>query len=125
MRPTPPKSSAACSQRREDFDTFVLPSPDQWRVLEGKLSREEQVTFLASRLRLLNCFQRSWPGDVDYRDAQYAQTHGPRTEKAELEKLDQAVNPYVRLLQMKIQVRELPALVPFLADDNFVPTFSF
>ena len=35
------------------------------------------------------------------------------------------VNPFVELHEMNIQVAELPALLPFLADENFMPTYSY
>jgi hypothetical protein len=35
------------------------------------------------------------------------------------------INPYVELKKMKLEIGELPALVPALADDNYLPTFSY
>jgi len=72
--------AAQLPQRTDDFKTLVLPSAEDWKQTAATLPREKQVEFLASRLRLLNCFQYSQPGDVDYSDEQFAAA-GSRWEK--------------------------------------------
>ena len=57
--------------RGEDFTTLTLPTPKQWKLLKSKLSRKEQVAYLAERMRLLNCVQMGQPGGVSYHDKQF------------------------------------------------------
>lgn len=120
-------------QRADDFKSFRLPKPAEWRQLKAKLDRAQQIQYLAARLRLLNCFQWCQPGGVDYND--------PQTEKPGLDAVadqmlpqwsnpfvkhpSEVVNPFTELCEMNIQVAELPTLAPFLADDNFMPTYSY
>ena len=61
--------------RKDDFRSFVLPKPAEWKERQEKLSRAEQIEFLASRLRLLNCFQWGQPGGVNFEDPQSATPH--------------------------------------------------
>ena len=106
-------------RRRGDFRELRLPAEEEWSKLQAKLSRDEQVTYLARRLRLLNCFQWGQPGGVDFRDPQYAESRKFNEQGTPV------VNPYVELRSMHLQISELPTLIPFLADENFLPTFSF
>lgn len=125
--------AAQLAKRGDDFKSFRLPTPDEWTELKKNLERPQQIQYLAVRLRLLNCFQWSQPGGVDYSDPQTAEP-GMKIAEDQMrwwwsnpytKHLPQAINPFVELRDMNIQVAELPALVPFLADDNFMPTYSF
>lgn len=113
-------------KRQEDFGTFVLPTPREWQRMQKKVSRREQISYLAGRLRLLNCIQWGQPGGVSYGDPQYSKPNSELGAKSEKElKKKEVINPYSELRQMKISVAELPALVPFIADRNYMPTFSY
>ncbi|MBM4030820.1 MAG: hypothetical protein FJ291_03445 [Planctomycetes bacterium] len=109
-------------KRRDDFKTFVLPNPDEWAKLKTTLTRAQQIEFLAPRLRLLNCHQWSQPGDVHYSDEQDA---APGFRQADGPDAKPVINPYNELKAMDIQPAGLPALVPFLADESYMPTFSY
>ena len=122
------------AQRGDDFSTFVLPAAEQWEGLKAEMSRRERVKFLAQRLRLLNCMQQGQPGDVHYDDPQFASPQSllerrfPRPSEDAFKKLLQeegVINPHTELKKMELTVAELTVLVPFLADENYMPTFSY
>ncbi|MCW8133616.1 MAG: HEAT repeat domain-containing protein [Planctomycetota bacterium] len=113
--------AAQLEKRGEDFKTFVLPRPAEWEEMKKKLDRPAQIRFLAERLRLLNCFQYSQPGGVSYEQEQTVKARNLRAEAAE----EAAVNPYVELERMKLEVKDLADLVPFLGDEHYMPTFSY
>lgn len=110
------------SKRSHDFDTFKLPSEEEWKDLRTRLSREEQIKFLADRLRLLNCFQFSQPGGISY---SYPQGAEPGFIWYGDEKRARSINPFNELRAMNMEIAELPMLIPYLADENFMPTFSY
>lgn len=114
--------AAQLEKRGEDFKTFVLPTPEQWNELKARMSRPQQIEYLAARLRLLNCFQWGQPGGVNLADPQYAR---PSSQREFDDKAPTLINPYEELLKMKLEVADLTALVPFLADENYLPTFSY
>lgn len=113
--------AAQLPKRGEDFKTLTLPAPDEWKARRAKLSREEQIKYLADRLRLLNCRQHGQPGGVDYEDEQ---SSAPFAE-AGAKKGKKVINPYTELRELKLQVADLPALVPYLADENYMLAFSY
>ena len=108
-------------KRLDDFKTFTLPTPEEWRKLKGRLSHDEQVEYLASRLRLL----RMTPGyetRVVPQEAQFA----------DAERKQPLVNPYSELVGggpvwyrsdipategMKLTVKDIPVLAKHLKDD--------
>lgn len=112
-------------QRTEDFKTLTLPTAEEWAVQRANLSRGDQVHFLARRLRLLNCFQHRQPGNVSYTDPQFPKPMSELREVENYRTLPQVINPYVELMKMRLAIAELPTLVPYLADDRFMPTYSF
>lgn len=114
--------AAQLARRQDDFKTFVLPLPTDWDRLKADLDRTAQIRYLAERLRLLNCIQMSQPGGVDYADDQ---SQGPMDLSAASPPASKVVNPYNELRGMDLTPEELPALIPFLADDDFMPTFSY
>ena len=106
-------------KRADDFKTFVLPEPAKWEEMKAKLKREEQIKFLAERMRLLNCIQMGQPGDVNYADEQYSLGLDHANIRVKV------INPYNELMNMKLDVPDAPVLAPFLADESFMPTFSY
>lgn len=112
--------AAQLEKRGDDFGKLALPKPAEWEAMKKNLKRDEQVKFLAERLRLLNCIQLSQPGDVDYADPQTADA----TRRAAGGGA-QVINPYNELRAMNLNPSELPALVPFLADENYMLAFSY
>jgi hypothetical protein len=104
--------AAQLEKRGSDFKEFALPTVPDWEKLKAGMDRPAQIRYLAEHLRLLNCIQQSQPGGVSYGDEQ---TAGGKP----------VINPYNQLRRMNLSPAELPALIPFLADENFMPTFSY
>jgi hypothetical protein len=107
------------ARRGDDFRGFRLPTPEEWTKLRATLGRADEVRYLAERLRLLNCRQWGQPGGVSYEAPQTAEPAGATGTALAV------VNPYTELRAMKLAVADLPALVPFLGDESFMPTFSY
>jgi hypothetical protein len=116
--------AAQLAARRDDFTTLTLPGPAAWAKLRAGLSRAEQVGYLAARLRLLNCIQWGQPGGVSYQDPQHAVSQA-RLAAGGGVRPEPVINPFTELLALKLTVAELPLLVPRLADESFMPTFSY
>jgi hypothetical protein len=108
-------------RRGEDFKTFKLPTPAEWKEQQAKLNRKEQIKYLADRLRLVNCRQHGQPGGVSYRDKQRAATFADEKRG----KIAEVINPYTELFALKLTVADLPELVPYLGDDNYMLVFSY
>lgn len=114
------------ARRGEDFKTFRLPTPAEWEALKGRLPREKQIAYLAERLRLLNCIQQMQPGGPFFGDTQYAEPFHIKDQWQDLaNSSDEVINPLTALGGMDLGLSDIPALVPFLADHNFMPTYSF
>jgi hypothetical protein len=129
------KLSKEMPKRQDDFKKLKLPTPEEWVTLKKKLSRAEQITFLAERVRLLNCFQWGQPGGYSISDVQYAEPSGmPRDASWGLGRgTTKVINPYVELVGgregifgddekkpfkgMELTVADIPLLAPFLRDD--------
>jgi hypothetical protein len=111
--------TAQLEKRSDDFKTFVLPMPEKWAEQKAKLSRAEQINFLADHLRLLNAIQMGQPGDVNYADEQHAEPF------ARAKAATKVINPYNELLSMKLDIADIPTLAPHLADENFMLAYSY
>jgi hypothetical protein len=129
-------------KRRDDFKQLKLPTPGEWAALKQKLSRAEQVEYLARRLRLLNCFQRGQPGGYSIAATQYAEPCGLSDNAAwGLGRgKTEVINPYVELTGereeflpkeekrpqgLKLTVADIPYLAPFLREDWYLLCVSF
>lgn len=112
-----------------DFKIFRLPDSLEWVALKQKLSRTEQIDYLAKRLRLLNCIQPGQPGGIDYDMYQYAVSfaesykigfeywrHNPRYE---------VINPFVEIIRMKLTTPEVKLLLPYLLSDDYIASYSY
>ena len=117
--------------RKDDFITFILPNYAAWDSIKKTFSREEQIKYLANRFRLLNCEQMGQPADINYSDYQTKNSMMPNNvKKVGINKIydyeaDRVINPYSEIINMHLNYKELKYLVPYLADDNYIPTFSF
>jgi hypothetical protein len=112
--------------RRTDFHEFALPDSVSWVALRRRLTRAEQIRYLAEHLRLLNCFQWGQPGGVSLEEPQYAEASHQRAPFDEVENQSaRLINPLVELGELELTIRDIPALLPFLADRSFLPTFGF
>lgn len=119
-QPRAKELAAQLEKRGDDFKTFTLPSAAEWDKQKTGMSRTAQIEFLAAHLRLLHCVQWGQPGGVSYSDPQYLKPL--REYKGTPETV---VNPFNELHAMNMTVGELASLVPFLADEDFMPTYSY
>jgi hypothetical protein len=131
-------------KRQDDFKKLKLPTPDEWAALKKKLSRAEQITYLAERIRLLNCFQWGQPGGYSIADVQYAEPGGMSRDASfgGGEGTTRVINPYVELVGgeegifrgreentkikgMELKVADIALLAPHLRDDWHILCVSF
>jgi hypothetical protein len=112
-----------------DFKTFILPDSLAWQVLKQKLTRKEQILYLADRLRLLNCIQPGQPAGISYGMYQYSIPY------TDAQKLDvnywkhnvkyEVINPLIELWQIKLSLNETELLLPYLMTDTFIPSYNY
>jgi hypothetical protein len=133
-------------RRRDDFRKFKLPTPAEWASLKKKLSRAEQITYLAERIRLLNCFQLGQPGEYVLGEEQFAEPCGLSRNAAWglYNGQTRVINPYIELVGgpegienifsakstkpsngLQLIVADIPRLAPFLGEDWHLPCVSF
>jgi len=114
---------------KKDFKSFRLPDSLHWFKLKQKLTREQQIIYLADRLRLLNCILFKNPGSIDYKTDQYAVSN----EEAEnsgfpyWRRYDKykVINPFSQLINMKLNPREMELLLPYLLTDIYTPCLEY
>jgi len=114
--------TAQLERNPEDFRTLTLPTPDEWTRLKTTMPRDETIRYLAARLRLLNCIQRSQPGGISYDAPQY---QPPFVGEVPEDKRVEVINPFNELLAMQPTAADLKLLLPYLAQRDFIPAFSF
>jgi hypothetical protein len=122
--------------RTDDFKAFSLPTAKEWAALKPTLTREKQINYLCERLRLLNCFQQSQPGGVDYHDAQFKE---PGVHWRPDDKATEVINPLTELAGhyadewrkrpktdgLKLTLADVPTLASHLKDDWTMVMVSF
>lgn len=106
--------AAGLRQRRRELGALSLPEHAKWDALKEKLSRREQIELLVSRIVLMN-------GDQWIRRRGATSYHSGSTLVLIGDDKSKVINPFRRLVNMKLTVGDLPALVPFLADDTPMP----
>lgn len=116
------KLAEELGNRGDDFTTLALPTQAEWQELQAKLDRENQIRYLAERLRLLNCIQTKQPGSISYvadqfREALYREDGRNRDSV-------QVVNPYTELVKT-LQISDVPLLIPYLNDERFIVAYSY
>jgi hypothetical protein len=103
--------------RAHEFKTLLPPSLEEWEKLKPTLDRTAQIHYLASRLRLRGALTQS---QSDQRSRlPYYNRHAPHIpdENAILRLLP--IDPRDQLAGMKLQVNEIPILLPYLDDRSF------
>ena len=132
-------------ERRDDFKTLTLPTPEEWSQLRKQLTRQGQIRYLCDRMRLLNCYQQGQPGRIGYDDPQYSAPCGLSRDAAwggawgDKDKTA-VINPYVQLFSgrsfwskeeekiepgLEITVADIPTIAPYLKEDWFILAVSF
>ena len=100
---------------RKDQDGEVgLPVLPVWWILQVCLTRDQQIAYLAKRLKLLHTEQDMQPGDVYYDSAMPYSLTGII-----------CINPYLELKRMQLVNRDFVALAPFAADRDYMRTYSY
>jgi hypothetical protein len=111
---------------KTDFVTLTLPTPAEWKRLRGGMARAEQIRYLADRLRLLNVRQPGWPADMDFNQPQRSAPLGDGNyPHVDYTRGEARINPYGELLAMRLAPSELPTLLPYLGDEDFILGFHF
>jgi hypothetical protein len=118
-------------QRGDDFKELRLPKPPEWAARRAKMTRLEQIAFLAQRLRLLSCWQMGSPGGIDYADNQYEPA--PEGEEPDSEQMEEywkrmgereLINPYVELFHLNLSGGDLTTLLPLLESSDYILAFD-
>jgi hypothetical protein len=131
-------------RRQGDFDKLKLPSHAEWAELRKKLTKNEQIAYLADRLRLLNVSQLGQgfgPHDRCLEDMQYAEACGLADDASWLGRgRTRVINPLVQLVGGKegyasaqseeypgvgLTVADIPRLAPYLREDWHVLCVTF
>jgi len=119
--------AAQLPSRGEDFKTLYLPDSNEWNRLKADLTRDQQIDYLAARLRLIYGRQNSIPGGIRYDEPQQQlATAGPRANGSPVTVVtdDELVNPYVELLRMNLSGGETARLLPLLASDDYILAYD-
>lgn len=113
----------------EDFKMFHLPDSLDWLGLKQKLNRQEQIIYLADRLRLLNCIQPGQPSGISYAMYQYSVPYS-ESQKLNVDYWDrnekyEVINPYIELIEMKLNMQETELLLPYLLSTDYIASYSY
>jgi hypothetical protein len=127
-------------RRMDDFTRFKLPTPGDWADLKKTLTREQQIEFLCSRLRLMNCFQLGQPGGYDSGATQYAEPSGMESDASwglgrgktmvinPLSELTGKLSMFrddAKSKGLNLKLKDVPALSKHLRDDWYMLIVSF
>jgi hypothetical protein len=111
-----------------DFKGFRLPDSLKWGDLKKKLTRKEQIIYLSERLRLINCIQPGQPAWISYDMNQYSISYADATKMDisywKVNKYS-VINPFIELLDMKLNLSEVQLLLPYLLTDTFIPSYNY
>ncbi len=113
----------------KDFKTFLLPDSLDWMALEQKLNRQDQILYLAERLRLLNCIQPGQPAWIGYGMYQFSVPYS-ESQKLNLFYWDRnekygVINPYSELIKMNLNMQETELLLPYLLSNDYIASYSY
>lgn len=112
--------------RGDDWRTFTLPTAAEWDELQKRLSREEQLTYLAERVRLRNTRQWGQPGGVDFMDAQYDRAlMDLDLVEWDARKAHEVINPLVALKAMNPNAEERRILRPYTTSTALMAMYSY
>jgi hypothetical protein len=118
--------STQLKARSSDFNSFSLPQASQWQHMKETMSVEQQIDFLAPRLRLLNCQQWGQPGGINFEDPQFKEALQPvKSMMPAATNAREVINPYVELSSIMKNHDNIPWLLPYLKDKNYVPAVGF
>jgi hypothetical protein len=120
-------------KRGNDFQSYRLPTPEEWKTLRAGMSRREQIDFLCERLRLLNCYGGQWnPGSLDLGEGEWGVTsvwdtqyrEASTVRRDQYHRLAPGLTPVInpcRVMgsggELSLQVSDIPQLAHHLEDD--------
>jgi len=113
----------------DDYKAFRIPDSLEWVAMKNKLSRNDQVIYLAERLRLLNCIQPGQPAFIGYDMYQFS-ISDKIARKLNISYWNYnpqyvVINPFAELLKMKLSPRETELLLPYLLSDDYIASYSY
>jgi hypothetical protein len=108
------KELASQLTRSDAVTASSLPSLPVWSILQICLSRDAQITYLARRLKFFHVEPTMEPGSISYDDPEPFSLTGLY-----------CINPYQELKRMNLTGHDLKALAPFVADRDFMLTYSY
>jgi hypothetical protein len=108
--------AAQLAARSEYFTTLTLPTASEWEKIKAGLDRAGQITWLASRLKLMQCVN---PG---YDEVQFASAY---PDERVPQGAPEVINPYNELLQLNLTPTDLLTLAPFAADKDYSLSYTF
>lgn len=116
-------------RRSEDFKQLSLVPPQTWAKLKKEYSRQQQIEYLAKRLRLIHATQGGIPGGIQYSDTQYLVEEAAKGEKKRMDPAvpledKEAINPYSELLRLNLTGAEMLTLVPYLESPDYILAFD-
>jgi hypothetical protein len=120
------------TEGKEIFD-IKLPTAKAWDSLQSVFNRTEQIQFLLQGMRILHCEQEGQPIDMNifyqqaapYKISMEHDSFYNYTYSEKIFKQNAVINPMQELFKMKLKIKELKQIVPYLADTTFIPTFSY
>lgn len=98
-----------------DEKKIQLPLISQWRIDKRRLSHEEQISYLIRRIHLAKAAYFE-PGPL-IPDVIWDEIGDSRQEQPTQRKESEPIDPFDELLQIKIENRDLPLLIPGLRYD--------
>ena len=90
--------------------------------MKVSMGKAEQVRYLGQHLRLLHAAQWGQPGGVDF-EGKKSLPAGVNEDKTNIASLK--INPYGELKHIVVQTEDLPLLLPFLDDQNYVLAYGY
>jgi hypothetical protein len=118
--------SSQLKQRSADFKSFVLPTATEWNHLKEKMTTEQQIQYLAPRLRLLACVQPGQPASLVFEDPQFKEPISySESNSGESPQRTEVINPFVQLSAIAQSPLEASELLPYLNDRNFILGISY
>lgn len=104
-------------QRENDFRALSLPSQEQWRTLQTKLSRGEQIDYLCKRLRLSRSGHSGWTYLTPQNSPAGESAINPLVELVGPGLARGGKNPKQGPNGLNLTVGDIPQLAPYLQHD--------
>lgn len=126
--------AAQLRQRGSDFKSLTLPTEAEWAKLKQEKTKPQLIRYLCERLRLLRGAQYSQPGSVsfdidpDRANARAAAAAAARQGKPTPTPVDEgsrSIKVLKTFEETATEVGDIPELLPFLDDTNYVLAYGY